>query len=126
MSGSPSLCLTLAALLAMAPLAGVVASLPAAADARAVVVSVDKPKDQEQAKSAGTIDGQVEAIDYRAGTMSVQAGARKVDIIVLPSTNIQGTGNTFHTIADIKKGAHVRVLLSQRGSTYTAQLINLL
>ena len=96
-----------------------------ASSATVVVVADDSPKAPERAKDAGTLDGQVVAIDYRAGTMSVQAGSRRVDVVVLPSTNIQGPGNSFRTIADIHKGAHVRVLMSQRGETYTAQLINL-
>jgi hypothetical protein len=77
------------------------------------------------AKSAGTIEGQVTAIDYRSNTMSVAAGSRKVDITILPSTNIQGPHNGFRTIADIQKGSHVRVLLSQRAGLYTAQIITL-
>ena len=77
------------------------------------------------ARSAGTIEGLVTAIDYRSSTMSVVAGARRVDITILPSTNIQGANNAFRTIADIAKGSHVRVLLSQRAGTYTAQIITL-
>ena len=124
MSGS-SFSFTLAAALTLTPIAGFAAA-HAERGASVSVASVDTSKNPDTAKSAGTIDGQVSAIDYRAGTMSVQAGTRKVDVVVLPSTNIQGAGNTFHTIADIKKGAHVRVLMSQRGSVFTAQLINLL
>ena len=76
-------------------------------------------------KSGGTIDGFVTAIDYRSSTMSVSAGARKVDVSILPSTNIQGPNNGFRTIADIAKGTHVRVLLSQRAGLFTAQIITL-
>jgi hypothetical protein len=77
-----------------------------------------------RAKDAGTIDGEVTAIDYRAGSMTVMAGSRRIDIVVLPSTNISGNDN-FHTIADIKKGSHVSVILSQRAGIYTAQIIRL-
>ncbi len=126
MPGSPIVILGFAVLLASAPVASVAASPSAWPDSNLVVAASDKAKGSEQAKNAGTIDGSVVAIDYRAGTMSVQSGSRKVDIVVLPSTNIQGPGNAFHTIADIQKGAHVRVLMSQRGSTFTAQLIHLL
>ena len=76
-------------------------------------------------KSGGTIDGVVTAIDYRSNTMSVDAGARKVDVMILPSTNIQGPKNGFRTIADIQKGTRVRVLLSQRAGLFTAQIITL-
>jgi hypothetical protein len=79
---------------------------------------------QIRAKDAGTIDGAVTAIDYRAGTMTVQSGARRIDIVILPSTNIAGDDN-FHTIADLKKGTHVEVILSKRAQTYTAQIIRL-
>ncbi|MBD5604040.1 MAG: hypothetical protein IAI48_02970 [Candidatus Eremiobacteraeota bacterium] len=77
-----------------------------------------------RAKDAGTIDGEVVAVDYRSGTMSVQSATRHLDVVVLPSTNIVG-GDTFHTIADIKKGSHVRVSLSLRAGTYIAQIIHL-
>ena len=76
-------------------------------------------------KSGGTIEGLVTAIDYRSSTMSVAAGPRKVDVTILPSTNIQGPGSGFRTIADIAKGSHVRVLLSQRAGLFTAQIITL-
>ena len=94
-----------------------------------VIANDDAPKKEnatpEPAKSAGTIDGLVTAIDYRAGVMAVSAGARKVDVTILPSTNIQGANNSFRTIADIQKGSRVRVLLSQRAGTFTAQIITL-
>ncbi len=112
-----------AALCAAAPLAAWAAPSPHIAGFR--MLSNDDKKDQPQAKNGGTVDGQVVAIDYRASTMAVQAGSKRLQIHVLPSTNIQGPGNAFHTIADIQKGAHVRVMLSQVGSTYNAQLIDL-
>ncbi len=76
-------------------------------------------------KSAGTIDGQVATIDYRSSTMTVSVGSRKVDVTILPSTNVQGPNNAFRTIADIQKGSRVRVLLSERAGTFTAQIITL-
>lgn len=126
MPRSPFVLLGFAVLLAAAPGASLVAATLPRADAFFVAAADDKAKGAEEAKNAGTIEGSVLAIDYRAGTMSVQSGARKVDIVVLPSTNIQGPGNAFHTIADIQKGGRVRVLMSQRGNTFTAQLIHLL
>ncbi len=77
------------------------------------------------AHNAGTIDGQVAAVDYQRGVISVQAANRKVDVYVLPSTNIIARDNSFHTIADIAKGARVQVLMSQRGSLLYAQIIHL-
>jgi hypothetical protein len=120
--------------------AAVLALLPSTASARfdvpgssarvlaRVVADEDTAKDAAAvapAKSGGTIDGVVTAIDYRSNTMSVTAGARKVDVTILPSTNIQGPSNGFRTIADIQKGSHVRVLLSQRAGLYMAQIITL-
>jgi hypothetical protein len=77
-----------------------------------------------RAKNAGTIEGEVVAVDYRAGTIVVQSGGRRVDVVVLPSTNIQGHDN-FHTIADIAKGSRVTVILSERAGTFIAQIIRL-
>jgi hypothetical protein len=77
-----------------------------------------------RAKNAGTIEGDVVAVDYRTGTISVQSGSRRIEIVVLPSTNIVGS-DKFHTIADIQKGSHVVVILSQRAGTYSAQIIRL-
>jgi len=44
---------------------------------------------------------------------------------VLPSTTIQSSTNTFHTIADIVKGQRVQVFMSQRGNSYVAEIIHL-
>lgn len=97
---------------------------------RVAVLADDDPKKDvagaaASAKSGGMIDGQVTAIDYRSNTMSVASGSRKVDVTILPSTNIQGPNNGFRTIADIQRGSHVRVLLSQRAGLYPAQIITL-
>jgi hypothetical protein len=77
-----------------------------------------------RAKNAGTIEGEVTAVDYRAGTIAVQSGGRRVEVVVLPSTNIVGHDN-FHTIADIQKGSRVQVILSERAGTFIAQIIKL-
>ncbi|MGP6157271.1 MAG: hypothetical protein ACLPYS_07150 [Vulcanimicrobiaceae bacterium] len=79
-----------------------------------------------QARNGGVLDGQVVAIDRRAGTLSIQTQNRgRVDVIVLPSTNIQDSKNKFHTIADIDRGDRVDVFVSQRGSLFIAQIIHL-
>jgi cytolysin (calcineurin-like family phosphatase) len=81
------------------------------------------------AKSAGTIQGRITTIDYHTGLMTVdvtQGSAKKTyDVLVVPGTNIQGAKD-FHTIADLKKGARVEVLMSRHGTTYTAQIIRIL
>jgi len=86
--------------------------------------------DEAPAANAGvTIDGRISSIDYHSGKMTVdvgEGGGRKsYDVLVVPGTNIQGQKD-FHTIADLKKGAHVEVLISRHGSTNTAQIIRLL
>jgi Cu/Ag efflux protein CusF len=84
--------------------------------------------DALSAKDAGSIDGHVKSIDYNTGLMTVEVahGAKKTyEVMVVPGTSIVGAKD-FHTIADLKKGAHVQVLMSQHGSTYTAQSIRLL
>jgi hypothetical protein len=79
-----------------------------------------------QARNGGVIDGEVVAVDRRAGTLSIQTPNRgRIDVIVLPSTNIQDTKNKFHTIADIDRGDRVDVFVSQRGSLFIAQIIRL-
>ncbi|MBC5799269.1 MAG: hypothetical protein GIX03_05685 [Candidatus Eremiobacteraeota bacterium] len=125
MSRSPlALALALATFAATLAPAAASASSPAAVGAQRAVADAT-PSPEPQAKNAGSIGGLVASVDYGASTMTVTAGSRHLQIHVLPSTNIQGPGNAFHTIADIKKGAHVRVLMSQVGSTYNAQLITL-
>jgi hypothetical protein len=86
--------------------------------------SAADPPPQVRAKDAGTIEGDVVGVDYRTGTIAVQSGARRIEIVVLPSTNIVGS-DKFHTISDIQKGSHVVVILSQRAGTYSAQIIRL-
>jgi hypothetical protein len=79
-----------------------------------------------QSRNGGVIDGQVVAVDHRAGTLSIQTPNRgRIDVIVLPSTNIQDAKNKFHTIADIDRGDRVEVFVSQRGPLFIAQIIHL-
>ncbi len=121
MSRLPLALIALAAALGPTPAP---ARIPHVAAAGRVLADAAKSP-EPQAKDAGSIDGQIASVDYGAGTITITGGSRHLQIHVLPSTNIQGPGNAFHTIADIKKGAHVRVLMSQVGSTYNAQLITL-
>ncbi|MBD5657144.1 MAG: hypothetical protein IAI50_18490 [Candidatus Eremiobacteraeota bacterium] len=77
------------------------------------------------AKNAGSIDGQVVSVDYKLSHIAVKAAGTQYDVIVSPSTEFRGHNNNFHTIADIQKGAHVQVMMSQRAGTYTATIIRL-
>jgi len=105
-------------------------ALTGAAVAAPTTLSTASPADDAApAKDAGSIEGHVASIDYDTGRMTVDVSRgrskRTYDVMVVPGTNIQGA-KTFHTIADLKKGEHVQVLMSQHGSTYTAQSIRLL
>lgn len=106
-------------------------AIPAASGATAAASPTPASSADEElpAKDGGTIDGIVSSIDYHSGRMTVDVGAgggkKSYDILVVPGTNIQGQKD-FHTIADLKKGARVQVLISRHGSTNTAQIIRLL
>lgn len=79
-----------------------------------------------RAKDAGSVDGEVVSVDYRTNHFTVKSGTGTYDVVVLPSTDFRAKTNTFHGVTDIKKGAHVNVMLSQRAQTLTAQIIYLL
>jgi hypothetical protein len=102
---------------------------PAATAVATAPLPTSSAEDALAAKSAGTIQGRVTSIDYHPGLMTVdvaQGGMKKTyDVLVVPGTNIQGAKD-FHTIADLKKGARVEVLMSRHGTTYTAQIIRIL
>jgi hypothetical protein len=83
------------------------------------------PSPDVRVRNAGVIEGQVVAVDYRTDVIAVQTSSRRYQIVVLPSTNIQGHSNTFHTIADISKGERVQIYMSQRGNSFVAQIIHL-
>lgn len=82
-------------------------------------------KSQVRTKDAGSVEGEVVSVDYRTSHFSVKSGTTVYDIVVLPSTDFQGRNNAFRGMIDIKKGAHVSVMLSQRATTYVAQIIHL-
>jgi hypothetical protein len=94
----------------------------------------DEPKDAkaeerpkaEHAKNGGVVEGQVVSVDYQSGVIGLMTADRgRVDVMVLPSTNIQGRGDSFHTIADIARGSRLRIFLSQRAGQFFAQIIHL-
>jgi hypothetical protein len=79
------------------------------------------------ASRTGTVlRGSVVRIDYIRGRMLVrEQRKRTVDVYILPSTNIEGKNNGYHTIADLKKGTHVEILTSVRGTHTDAEIIKL-
>ena len=86
-----------------------------------------QPGDQtEHARNGGVVEGQVVSVDYQSGMIGLMTPDRgRVDVMVLPSTNIQGKGDSFHTIADIARGSRLRVFLSRRAGQLFAQIIHL-
>ena len=83
-------------------------------------------KPHARAKDAGSIDGEIVAVDYRTNHIVVKSGSSTYDVLVLPSTDFRGRSNGFHGITDLRRGAHVNVMLSQREKTLTAQIVHLL
>ena len=128
MSRLPAPLLFTGALLLLAPVATRAddGPPPYASGFRMITQSDDADKASAiPAKNAGSIDGQVVSVDYKSGRISVKAAGMQYDVVVSPSTEFRGHNNNFHTIADIQKGAHVQVMMSQRAGTYTAQIIRL-
>jgi hypothetical protein len=84
------------------------------------------PAAEAPGRDAGSVLGKVSEIDYRGSRMTVLAGKRCYTILIQPSTSILGKGKDFYEIADIKRGARVEVLLSEKAGAYIAQIIHLL
>jgi hypothetical protein len=118
-----------AALLALACLAPTAPALArqAAAQSPPATSAANKPADgAEHARNAGVVEGEVVSVDYQRGLIALQSPKRgRVDVVVLPSTNIQGRGDSFHTIVDISRGSRLRVFLSERAGRFIAQIIHL-
>jgi hypothetical protein len=77
-------------------------------------------------RNAGIVEGEVVSVDYQRGMINLQTVRRgRVDVVVLPSTNIQGRGDSFHTIADISRGRRLRIFLSEQAGHFIAQIIHL-
>jgi hypothetical protein len=100
----------------------------------AAIAQEDPPKDDhtddrardDRPHNAGVAEGHVVSVDYQRGVIGLMTSDRgRVDVMVLPSTNIQGRGDGFHTIADIARGSRLRVFLSQRAGQLFAQIIHL-
>ena len=120
---------------ALLTLACAVPSTPSAARAGGAYPQPSSPPspvtlEAAPSRNAGQIDGRVAEIDYHSGRMTVvvpwPSGRKDYDVLVQPGTSISGPSKSFYEIADIKKGAHVEVLMSQKAGTYIAQIIHLL
>lgn len=77
------------------------------------------------AHPAASVDGVVTNVKYGSGLITVHAGDHHdVEIVVLPSTTIVGKHAGFFTFSDLRRGAHVHVLMSERGGIFVAQMID--
>lgn len=104
----------------------VLAFLMATAPFAALAQSDEAPDGGVRARNAGVINGRVVSIDYRTGIAEVATRKRgRFEVQILPSTVIEGPTSGFHTITDIVKGSRIRVFLSQRGSSFNAQIVRL-
>jgi len=75
---------------------------------------------------AGRVSGTIIGVDYQNAVITLGAAGRgKIDIAVLPSTQIQGKDSGYHAISDLKRGTRVDVDMSESGGHYTAQIIKI-
>lgn len=78
------------------------------------------------AHNGGILHGKIVRIDYIEGRMVLLSRRNhKVNVQILPSTNIQGRASGYHTIADLKKGATIDVLTSIEGRRTNAEIITI-
>ena len=85
----------------------------------------NQDEEQSQARAAGIITGSVVGVDYAHGFMRIVGGRGVVDVVVLPGTAIIRRSNEYGTIADLIRGAHVSVYVSQVGGRLVAELIRI-
>jgi hypothetical protein len=80
-----------------------------------------------KAHDAGVVEGSITAVDYQRSVITVATSKRgKIDVRVVPGTNIQGRAPGYHGIADLVRGARVEIFASQVGDRYIAQIIRIL
>ncbi len=80
-----------------------------------------------RARDGGVLDCRVTAVDYQKNTLGVDAGGRgRLTVSVMPSTSVQAKDNGYHTLLDVRPGAHVQIFTSISGETIVAQIIRLL
>jgi len=100
---------------------GLVLAAPVAAAAQ------PSPVPPAEARTGGTIDGRVTAVDYQRSLLGIDAGARgRIEVSVMPSTTIEGRDSAYHALSDLKAGQRVQILSSVAGGKYVAQIIRLL
>lgn len=82
-------------------------------------------EDNGRAQDRGVISGEIVGVNYTSGTLLLQSGSRRVEITVLPSTNIFAGRSGFATLADLARGRRVDVWASQSGGRLFAQMIRI-
>jgi ribosomal protein S1 len=75
----------------------------------------------EHARDGGVISGKITSVDYQRSIIAVNRTA----IVVMPSTQIQGSDPGYRAITDLKPGMSVEVYTSQVAGKYIAQIITL-
>ncbi len=79
-----------------------------------------------QGRDRGVLDGEIAGVDYARGILHIQTARRgRVDVFILPSTNIMRRGDQYGTIADLAQGAHISVYVSEVAGRLTAQIIRI-
>jgi hypothetical protein len=79
-----------------------------------------------QVRNGGTIDGRVASIDYQRNILGIDTPSRgRIDVSVMPSTNIQGNDSAYHTFTDLKTGQRVQIMSSIADGKYVAQIIRI-
>jgi hypothetical protein len=85
----------------------------------------DEDDRQSQARARGIVNGSVVGVDFALGILRLQTGRGILDIFVQPGTSIVRRKGEYATIADLTRGAHVAVYVSQVGPRLIAQLIQI-
>jgi len=81
---------------------------------------------ERDSRDRGVLQGAVVGVDYARGILRLQTPKRgRVDVHVLPSTNIVRRGDQYATMADLAQGAHISVFVSEVAGRLTAQLIRI-
>ena len=107
---------------------GLIAAALAASNAVAMAqpMPLDTSSAPPMARYGGILEGPIVDIDYRRAIITIFSHRLgRVDVQVMPSTNIQGRNNDYESITDLTRGTRVRIFTSRAGDQYTAQIIKL-
>jgi len=75
----------------------------------------------EHARDGGIIAGKLTSVDFQRNSIVVN----KMEIAVMPSTQIQANNPGYHAFTDLKPGMAVEVYTSQVSGKFIAQIITL-